>query len=59
MRCAQCGVSIMHDPVWSNGMAFCSLDCTEESKLVTDDVFADEACAPELQGLFDADDDDY
>ena len=58
MRCAQCGVTVKRDPVWSNGIAFCSLECAEENNLVTDDVFADEVYASELHGLFGADDDD-
>lgn len=58
MRCAQCGSSIRHEPFWSNGMAFCSLECTEENALVADDGFTEEAHASELHTLFGADDDD-
>ena len=58
MRCAQCGTSIRHEPFWMNGMAFCSLECSEENGLVTDDGLAGEAHASGLHALFGADDDD-
>ena len=59
MRCSQCGSSIRHDPVWSNGMSFCSLECAEENRMVLDDYCTDDMHTSEIHALFGADDDDY
>ena len=58
MRCAHCGSLIKYDPLWNNGIAFCCLDCVEESAIALDGDFVDDAPATELHSLFGADDDD-
>jgi len=59
MRCAQCGGTIRRDPVWSNGDPYCTLDCAEESRLISDDYYDDEERPSEMHALFGADDDEY
>ena len=40
-------------------MSYCSLECAEESKLITDDYVTDDVHASSIHALFGADDDDY
>jgi hypothetical protein len=58
MRCAHCGSNIRHEPLYENGLAFCCLECIEESVMVSDDDSFDDEPATELHGLFGVDDDD-
>lgn len=57
MRCAQCGTNMTQDPIWSNGAAFCSLECAEECLMVNEDSHSMETSF-EIRSLFGAEDDD-
>ncbi len=59
MRCVQCGTMIKNDPVWSNGLMYCSLECAEEARILEDDLVTREHNSG-ISSLFgNADDDDY
>ena len=58
MRCAHCGNFIKYDPLWNNGIAFCCLECVEESAIAPQNDCADEATVTDLHSLFGVEDED-
>jgi len=59
MRCVQCGSMIKHDPVWCNGLMYCSLECAEESRFTEEEMAVGETNSG-ISSLFGStDDDDY